>query len=53
MIRDRSLLKVGVGPKRKWLGHEKMLGDQGWVEKKLNSNGGWLKIKFAIFKKSL
>jgi hypothetical protein len=43
VIRDRSLLIVGVGPKRKWLGQEKMLGDQGWVKKKLNSHGGWVK----------
>ena len=28
-FRDRSLSIVGVGPKRKWLGQEKMLGDQG------------------------
>jgi hypothetical protein len=34
---------VGVGPKKKWLGQEIMLGDQDWVEKKLNSHGGWVK----------
>ena len=44
-IRDRSLLIVGVGPKRKWLGQEKMPGDYGWVKKKLNSQGGWVKKK--------
>ena len=62
-LRDRSLLIVGVGPKRKWLGQEKMLSDQGWVKKKLNSHGGWVKkilgiitsasIKLTIFKKIL
>ena len=41
---------VGVGPKRKWLGQEKMLGGHGWVEKNWVAMGLG-KIKFTIFKK--
>ena len=34
---------VEVGPKRKQLGQEKIMADQGWVEKKMNGSGGWVK----------
>ncbi len=44
-IRDRSLLIVGVGPKRKWLGQEKCLVTMVGLRKKLNSQGGWVKKK--------
>ena len=40
-LRDWSLLMVG------WDRRENgcvIMGDQGWVEKKLNGSGGWVKI---------
>ena len=37
------IINGGGGTEEKCLGQEKIKGDQGWVKKKLNGSGVWVK----------